>query len=35
VQQVPTNIVASLFGFSEREFFEAGEEADTAPAVDF
>ena len=35
VQQVPTNIVASLFRFSEREFFEAGEEADTAPAVDF
>jgi len=35
VQQVPTNIVASMFGFTEREFFEAGEEADTAPAVDF
>jgi LemA protein len=35
VQQVPTNIVASMFGFTKREFFEAGEEADTAPAVDF
>lgn len=35
VQQVPTNIVASVFGFSEREFFEAGEEAEEAPAVEF
>jgi LemA protein len=35
VQQVPTNLVASVFGFDEREFFEAGEEADQAPAVDF
>jgi LemA protein len=35
VQQVPMNVVASMFGFREREFFEAGEEADTAPAVDF
>jgi LemA protein len=35
VQQVPTNLVASVFGFDEREFFEAGEEADQAPQVDF
>jgi LemA protein len=35
VQQVPTNIVASVFGFSEREFFEAGDEAEQAPAVEF
>lgn len=35
VQQVPTNIVASVFGFSEREFFEAGDEAEAAPAVEF
>jgi len=35
VQQVPTNIVASVFGFSEREFFEAGDEAEEAPAVEF
>ena len=35
VQQVPTNIVASVFGFSEREFFEAGAEAEEAPAVEF
>jgi len=35
VQQVPTNLVASAFGFDEREFFEAGEEADQAPQVDF
>jgi LemA protein len=35
VQQVPTNMVASIFGFSEREFFEAGDEAEEAPAVEF
>lgn len=35
VQQVPTNVVASVFGFSEREFFEAGDEAEEAPAVEF
>jgi LemA protein len=35
VQQVPTNIVASMFGFDEREFFAAGDEADEAPAVEF
>jgi LemA protein len=35
VQQVPTNLVASAFGFDEREFFEVGEEADQAPQVEF
>jgi LemA protein len=35
VQQVPTNIVASMFGFTQREFFEAGDEAEEAPAVEF
>lgn len=35
VQQVPTNIVASMFGFNEREFFEAGDAAEEAPAVEF
>ena len=35
VQQVPTNFVASMFGFSAREFFEAGDEAEEAPKVDF
>lgn len=35
VQQVPTNIVASMFGFGAREFFEAGDVADEAPAVEF
>lgn len=35
VQQVPTNVVASIFGFGEREFFEAGDEAEEAPAVEF
>jgi LemA protein len=35
VQQVPTNLVASMFGFDAREFFDAGEEAGEAPAVEF
>ena len=35
VQQVPTNLIASMFGFDVREFFEAGDEAEEAPAVEF
>ena len=35
VQQVPTNFVASIFGFDERQFFDAGEGAEEAPAVEF
>jgi LemA protein len=35
VQQVPTNFVASMFGFDVREFFDAGEEAQEAPTVEF
>jgi LemA protein len=35
VQQVPTNLVASIFGFSAREFFDAGDEAEEAPVVEF
>ncbi|MBW3012295.1 LemA family protein [Candidatus Woesearchaeota archaeon] len=31
----PTNIVASMFGFEAREFFEAVEGAETAPQVSF
>ena len=35
VQQIPTNIVASMFNFDAREFFEAGDEAEEAPTVEF
>ncbi len=35
VQQIPTNIVASLTGFGVRDFFDAGDEAEAAPVVDF
>lgn len=35
VQQIPTNLVASLTGFETREFFEGGEEAEEAPVVEF
>lgn len=33
VKRFPRNIVASLFGFKEREFFKADEGAKTAPTV--
>jgi LemA protein len=35
VQQIPTNMVASMFNFEAREFFEAGDEAEEAPTVEF
>ncbi|HSJ70289.1 MAG TPA: LemA family protein [Acidimicrobiia bacterium] len=35
VQQVPTNIVASLTGFRTRETYDAVDLADTAPEVSF
>jgi LemA protein len=35
VQQVPSNIVANLTGFKERELYDADEPADSAPEVSF
>lgn len=35
VQQIPTNIVAAMTGFTTREFFDAGDEAQEAPKVEF
>jgi LemA protein len=35
VRQFPTNLVAGLFGFDQAEFYEAPEEAMTAPEVRF
>ena len=35
VQQIPSSIVASLTGFEIREFFDAGEEVEEAPQVEF
>ena len=35
VQQLPSNIVASITGFTTREFYDAPEAADTAPEVSF
>jgi LemA protein len=35
VQQIPTNIVASLTGFKAREFYDAGPGAEEAPEVSF
>jgi LemA protein len=35
VQTIPTNLVASMTGFEPREFFEAGDEAEEAPVVEF
>ena len=34
-RRFPTNIVASLFGFEERPYFESTEGSETPPAVDF
>ena len=35
IQHFPTLIVARLFGFTEREYFEAGPEAQAPPKVSF
>jgi LemA protein len=35
VQQLPSNIVASVTGFTTRVFYDAPEAADTAPEVSF
>lgn len=35
VGQVPSNLVASLFGFAEREFFQAGTDERSVPDVRF
>jgi len=35
IRQFPTNLVAGLFGFEKAEFYEAPEEAMTAPEVTF
>ena len=35
VQQLPSNIVASITGFTTRVFYDAPEAADTAPEVSF
>ena len=35
IRQFPTNMVAGLFGFEKAEFYEAPEEAMTAPEVTF
>jgi LemA protein len=35
VQQLPSNLVASVTGFKAREFYDAADAADTAPEVSF
>jgi len=35
VRRIPTRFVASLFGFEQRDFFEAVEGAETSPEVSF
>jgi LemA protein len=35
VKIFPTNIVASIFGFGEREYFQSTDGAEVAPAVNF
>lgn len=33
-RRFPTNIIASIFGFEDKKYFESESEADTAPEVD-
>lgn len=35
VKRFPSNIIAKLFGFNERAYFEAAEGAENAPKVEF
>lgn len=35
IKQFPTNLIAGVFGFSEKAYFEAVEEAQEAPKVEF
>ncbi len=35
IQTFPTNVIANLFGFSQRAYFESQDGAEKAPAVDF
>ncbi|GAB4250911.1 MAG: LemA family protein [Acidobacteriota bacterium] len=35
IRRFPTNLVAALFGFTEKPYFEAAEGAETAPRVEF
>ena len=35
IQQFPTNILAGMFGFEEKEYFEASESSKEVPVVDF
>ena len=35
IKQFPTNILAGMFGFEEKEYFEASEESKEVPVVDF
>ena len=35
IQMFPSNIFASMFGFKEEKYFEAGEEVKEAPKVSF
>lgn len=35
IESVPTNVVAGMLGYRQREYFEADEAARTAPSVEF
>jgi LemA protein len=34
IQSIPSNIIASVFDFSQAEYFEAGEESRAVPRAD-
>jgi LemA protein len=35
IRKFPTNFIAGIFGFNQREYFEVPEEAKTVPEVNF
>ena len=35
VRRFPSNLVAALFGFDQKPYFEAAEGTETAPQVEF
>jgi LemA protein len=35
LQTFPTNVIAGIFGFEKKPYFEAEQGSDTAPTVDF
>ena len=35
IRRFPANVIAGMFGFDKKTYFEAAEDAQTAPKVEF